>query len=173
MYNALMDNSTEELIAQMDTNDATYGDRTYQEVVGLVRAKVFTIEEGGKRPVIKDKGKYIKGSGRPIKSIATQMQTTAATKEMNKHITQKFEELALPDLPFFYKQFKKACEGDKPDARLFMYYLDRILGKAREQKDISNITFAETYIESMSGSRPAKGQQPERGDTIVIDGETI
>ena len=168
-----MDKSTEELIAQMDTDDATYGDRTHAEVVELIRGEVFTIEEGGTRPIIKDKGKFIKGSGRPIKSIATQMETTAATKAMRKHITQEFEELALPDLPFFYKQFKKAGEGDKPDARLLMYYFDRILGKAREQKDISNITFAETYIESMSGSRPAKGQQPERGDTIVIDGETI
>lgn len=173
MYNARMDNTIEELIVQMDTSDSIYGDRTYQEVVGLVRDRILSIEAGGTRPVIKEKGRYIKGSGRPIKSITTQTETAAAVKQMRKHITQEFEDLALPDLPFFYKQFKKACEGDRPDARLLMYYFDRILGKAREQKDISNITFAETYIESMSGSRPAKGQQPERGDTIVIDGETI
>ena len=56
MYNALMDKSTEELIAQMDTDDATYGDRTHAEVVELIRGEVFTIEEGGTRPIIKDKG---------------------------------------------------------------------------------------------------------------------
>jgi len=150
-----MDTEIQTLVDQLDP-ERDYGEFSYHEIVDGCLDGRFVIKAGDPVPILRNKGKSMKGTGRTLE---------LAKPRERKHFVTRFEEYATNDFEVAYNSLMDLVK--KRDVKAVMYFMDRVMGKPRETRDVASSEMMATFIASLAGTRMAQVEQPE--PKVIID----
>tara|TARA_R110000751_G_scaffold20837_1_gene60596 strand:+ start:68 stop:559 length:492 start_codon:yes stop_codon:yes gene_type:complete len=149
---------TQILVDQLDP-ERGYGEFSYHEIVDGCLDGRFVIKPGDPVPVLRNKGRSMKGTGQSLEL------TKPENIKVRKHFVTRFEEYAANDFEVAYNSLMDLIK--KRDVKAVMYYMDRVMGKPRETRDVASSEMMATFIASLAGTRMAQVEQPE--PKVIID----
>jgi|TARA_R110002020_G_scaffold9613_1_gene37718 hypothetical protein len=161
VYILVMSNSLEELVEQLDPN-RDYGLRTYSDIVVGVLDGSIHAAPGHPVPMLRVDGMSIKGSGAPLALI----ESTKGTSPKKSWVVQ-FEERASTDFDAVYESLLNSALTGEVKAQ--MYFLDRLLGKPRESRDVGNTEMLSAFMGALAGTRMVDIEEPPRSSLRIID----